>query len=133
MAVAEVSAAVSGFTPQQIRAFQKLLIEARRRRDLTQVDAAKAIGVSQTLISSLERGPHNGMRVGELLKVLSFYRIEPNEIARALGYYGGEETSDESDPRIRSLVESLECLPDDVADVILNALELMARGAVGGK
>jgi DNA-binding XRE family transcriptional regulator len=131
--VVEAGTVVSGFTPQQIRAFQKLLIEARRRRDLTQVDAAKQIGVSQTLISSLERGPHNGMRVGELFRVLSFYQIEPNEIARVLGYYGGKEESDESDPRVRSLVQSLECLPDDVADVILTALELMARGAVGGK
>lgn len=129
----EVSAVVSGFSPQQIRAFQRLLIEARRRRKLTQVDAAKAIGVSQTLISSLERGPHNGMRVGELFRVLSFYQIEPNEVARALGYYGGDSGGDESDPRVRSLVHALECLPDDVADAILTALDLMVRGADGGR
>lgn len=120
------------FTTQQIRAFQKLLVDARRKRGLTQTQAAQEIGVSQTLISSLERGPHNGMRVGELFRVLAFYGIEPNTVARILGYIDEGTKTEEQNEQLQRMIHLLAGVPDPVADFAFQALELMIRGAIGG-
>jgi transcriptional regulator with XRE-family HTH domain len=96
------------------------------------MEAAREIGVSQTLVSTLERGPHKGMRVDELFRLLAFYGITPNQVAILLGYAtDDEQASAISDPHLRSLVQSLEHLPDDVTDAIVRALDLMVRGAHG--
>lgn len=121
------------FTPHQIRAFQKLLVDARRRQGLTQTQAAQNIGVSQTLISSLERGPHNGMRAGELFRVLSYYGIEPNTVAEILGYIDRGPATEEQGERVQQLTALLAGVPDDIAAFALNALELMLRGALGNR
>lgn len=122
------------FTPQQAKAFQQLLLEARRNRGLTQVQVANQIGVSQTLISNLERGPSNGMRVGELFKVLSYYHIEPNLVAEVLGFWSGDgDLSLREDPTFIAVVEGLAGLPDDLYDSIMQAITLMLRGASGSR
>lgn len=117
------------YSPEQIRAFQDLLIGARRARNLTQGEVAKRVGVSQALISSLERAPTMGMRVGELFRVLAYYGIEPNTISDALGYAEfAERRTDDS--RVSHLVNALDSVPNDVFDSILRALDLMVKGAL---
>lgn len=116
------------FTPQQVRAFQQLLLEARRNRGLTQMQAANRIGVSQSLISNLERGPQPGMRVGDLFKVLAYYHIEPNAVAEALGYWQ-EDAIVRDDPRFVAVLEGLAALPDTLYDHLMTSIELMLRGA----
>lgn len=118
------------FTTEQVRRFQELLVGARRMRGLTQIEAARQIGVSQTLISMLERGPHKGMRVDELFRILAFYGIEPNLVAEALGYVEpGQMTTQADDPRVALLIAQLQALPDETADTLLTALEWMLRGS----
>lgn len=117
------------YSPQQIRAFQELLQQARRTRMMTQVQVAQKIGVSQTLISSLERGPSMGMRVGDLFKVLAYYGIDPAEISDVLGYTANAPRKD-ADPRVDRLLDLLDAVPDTVFDAILRALELMVRGGL---
>lgn len=124
----------SPYTQQQVNAFQKLLLDARRIRGLNQTQVANQIGVSQTLISNLERGPTSGMRVAELFKVLSYYRIEPNLIAETLGYWDeGSIANPNNDPRFTSVIAGLANLPDDLCDQVLTAIELMLRGAANGQ
>jgi transcriptional regulator with XRE-family HTH domain len=116
------------YTTEQIRNFQQLMLEARRSRGMTQVEAASKIGVSQTMISNLERGPQPGMRVGELFRVLAYYHIEPNLVAEVLGYWN-DSTAERDDPRFIAVVEGLASLPDTLYDQIIRALELMLHGA----
>ena len=116
------------YTPQQIRGFQELLLAARRSRHLTQTEVARRVGVSQTLISSLERGPSMGMRVGDLFRVLAFYGIEANEVQAVLGYLDYTPHR-ENDPRVTRLFDILNAVPDEMLDRILDALDLMGRGA----
>lgn len=117
------------YTKEQVRNFQRLMLEARRNRGLNQTQVANQIGVSQTLISNLERGPSNGMRVGELFRVLSFYHIEPNMVAEILGYWDGGELSIREDPQFVAVMEGLASLPDELYEQIIAVLQTYLRGA----
>lgn len=120
------------FTTEQIHKFQNLLIHARRTRGMTQGDAAEAIGVSQTLISTLEKGPSWGMRTGDLFKVLIYYGIEPNAIAEALGFAveHGLPRVNRENPRVAKLLTMFSELPDDTVQTILTNLEWTLQAAV---
>lgn len=119
------------FTPEQMRRFQELLINARQMRRLNQTQVADAVGVSQTLISQLERRPSRGMRVDELFRLLAFYNIEPNTVAEILGYTV-EKVRIEEDPKALFLLAQLQVVPDEVRENIIRALEWMLRGSRDG-
>lgn len=110
---------------EQAQRFQDLLISRRKQRFGTQMEAAKGAGVSQTLISTLERGPHTGMRVLDLFKVLQAYGVEPNEVASILGYY---VPSAAGSPRITRLVKDLEHLAPDKQTKALDLIDIVLRG-----
>lgn len=118
------------YTPEQVKRFRERLISARQSRSLTQVEAAEEIGVSQALVSSLEHGPSAGMRVGELFKVLSFYGIQPNEVADILGYAPNHIPRRADDPRVRRILQLLDVAPITKLDNIIEALALMVKGAL---
>ncbi len=118
----------SSVTSEQAQRFQDLLRSRRTARFGTQTEAAKGAGVSQTLISTLERGPHTGMRMIDLFKVLQAYDIEPNEVAAILGYYSPTKGDDAQPPRIRHLVGDLSRLPPDRLGRALDMMDVMLRG-----
>lgn len=117
------------FTREQARAFQRLLIDARRIRGMNQTQAALAIGVSQTLISKLERGPSSGMRMDELFRILAYYHIDANQVMQVLGYLDALPPPNGDSLRLQSAVNALYALPDDIIETILLALEWMIRGS----
>ena len=118
------------YTPAQIKKFQQLLLGARKARSMTQSQAAEAIGVSQALISSLERGPSSGTRVAELFRVLGYYGISADEVSSVLGYLKLEGEHRAQDPRVRKLLLAVDAIPTKDFDTILDALDFMLRGAL---
>lgn len=117
------------FTTAQVRAFQQLMRQARRLRGKNQTQVANEVGVSQTLISKLERGPAPGIRMDELFRVLAYYQIDPRQVSEILGYSSESAQAGGEDMRFQSVVNALYALPDSVAETILTALEWMLRGS----
>jgi hypothetical protein len=115
-------------TNEQAQAFQELPTTRRKQRYGTQMEAAKGAGVSQTLISTLERGAHTGMRVIDLRKVLRAYGIEPNEVASILGYFDQSNPRDPGDNRVKHLALDLQHMPADKRDRALGMIEALLKG-----
>lgn len=116
-------------SPEQARAFQELFVEARRRLNMTQIQAAELAGVSQTLISTIERGPHVGMRVLDLFKVIRAYGIEPNVVAATLGMLPEAVTHSTSvASRLERLWSVIERLDDGKLEKVMDFLEIFLTG-----
>lgn len=120
---------MSRVTNEQNEAFRKLMRDARLRKGWrTQEEAGKAIGVSQSLISSFEsRGLYDGMRFLDFRKVLLAYGITWFEIERIFGDLG--QTGDERRAGIREvLMDKFQRVPEARRDEVLRALEMLLDG-----
>lgn len=117
------------FTPEQTRQWQELFQMRRKTLGWSQMKAAEMAGVSQTLISSIERGPHIGLRAADLFKVAKVYGIEPNDIARVLGTLPEDRVYD-SDTRkkLSQVWDSVALLPEDKLEQLLEVMEIVVRG-----
>jgi transcriptional regulator with XRE-family HTH domain len=81
-------------TIEQVNAFSKLFLDARKLRGKTQQEVADESGVSQTMISTLEHGPYAGMNFVDVVKLASYYGIAPNTLAASIGLFEVESDND---------------------------------------
>jgi len=117
---------------ERARAFQDLLRNRRKELGQSQMEVAAGAGVSQTLVSTLERGPHIGMRVYDLFKVLQYYRIRPDIVAASLGFIAPESMglgTDERVERSRRILSDLAVFDEAMQDQLLDTFELLVQGA----
>ncbi|MBE7557719.1 helix-turn-helix transcriptional regulator [bacterium] len=70
------------FSPDYDR-FRRLLVDARRRRGVTQAALAAAIGRHQSYVSKYERGERR-LDVIEFLEVAKALEVDPADILRRL-------------------------------------------------
>jgi transcriptional regulator with XRE-family HTH domain len=90
----------------------------RMTRGLTLGEVARETGVSDSLLSSLERGVAKGTSLVTTLIVARYYDIEPNEIARVLGLLRSGEGKSQFSPEVERLAIQLAKLaPEDVERV----------------
>jgi transcriptional regulator with XRE-family HTH domain len=117
---------------ERARAFQELLRNRRKELGLSQMEVAAGAKVSQTLVSSLERGPHIGMRVYDLFKVIQFYQIRPDVVAGVLGFMPEESAAGHLDERLeraRRIFADMSDLDQATQDRLLESFHLLVRGA----
>jgi hypothetical protein len=76
-------------TKERRESFQKLLKTRilKNHGYITHVEIAKQVGVSQSTISYMLRGPTPGARFIELVRLGSWAGVSPNELAEALGLW----------------------------------------------
>lgn len=70
---------------EQYERFKQLLVEARKKAGLTQVELAERLSRPQSYVSKYERGERR-LDVIEFLNVAEAIGIEPNEFLRKLDY-----------------------------------------------
>lgn len=63
--------------------FRDLLVEARRKAGLTQVDLARRLGRPQSFVSKFERGERR-LDVVEFLDIAQVLAVDPSEFLTAL-------------------------------------------------
>ena len=71
----------------KIRAFEALMKRKRQEKYKDQVEAARAIGVSQDYISRIESRFTPNMRLGEFSMIIKDYGVVPNQAFALLGLY----------------------------------------------
>ena len=91
------------------------LLELRKRKGMTQQQAAECAGISDRSYAEIERGETN-MRVGTLLKLCKTFHATPDEILT--------EKTDESVPSMDELVELLNCCPPKAQETALKMLKV---------
>jgi transcriptional regulator with XRE-family HTH domain len=114
------------------RAFQNLLRGRRKELGQSQMEVASGANVSQALVSTLERGPHIGMRVYDLFKVLQYYRIRPDVVAGVLGFTPEESAAGPLDARMeraRRIFADMATLDEGTQDRLLESFQLLVQGA----
>jgi len=121
------------FTIDQQRDFHDLMAEARKSRGLTQTEVSERTGVSQSVVSTIERSPYANMSAVDLFKLCDFYGISPNHIASVLGFWQEEETALSGNPEVRSLIfrfqELYERLPVIFRPLAIALLETVVKEA----
>jgi transcriptional regulator with XRE-family HTH domain len=119
-----------GATGEQARKWHDLLVGRRELKGLNQTEAAERAGVSQPLISQVERTPYTGMRLWDVLRILKVYGIEPNEAAEILGLYVPEEGGavEEEDPVISMVCSELRQMPKDRREKAVDMFYTIVRG-----
>lgn len=110
---------------------RRLAAELARRRQklgLSQVELHKRAGVSQNLISKLERAAQREPSFITLVKVGAALGLSPNELATLLGvwYPSGEEEL--PDPRIQQWQAAFRTLPPGAREELLRIIDRMIRG-----
>ena len=116
---------------ERARAFQDLLRNRRKELAQSQMEVAAGANVSQALVSTLERGPHVGMRVFDLFKVLQYYHIRPDVVAATLGFTPEEtlKIADERGERSKRILADLADFDEATQDRLLDSFELLMQGA----
>lgn len=79
--------------------FRAKLKEARKRANLNQVDAAKALDQPQTFISKVERGERR-LDVIDLIDFLKAYGVKPSDFINDLCHDLGSRKGDDSPVRV---------------------------------
>ncbi len=60
----------------------KLIVETRKKNDLSQADLAKILGTTQSVVSRIESGHSKNITIDYLLKVISGLGISPNKMIK---------------------------------------------------
>ena len=60
----------------------KLIVETRKKNDLSQADLAKILGTTQSVVSRIESGHSKNITIDYLLKVISGLGIPPNKMIK---------------------------------------------------
>ena len=60
----------------------KLIIETRKRNNLTQGDLAELLGSTQSVISRIESGTSRHITIDYLIKIISVLGIPPNKMIK---------------------------------------------------
>ena len=60
----------------------KLIVETRKKNDLSQADLAKILGTTQSVVSRIESGHSKNITIDYLLKVISGLGISPKKIIK---------------------------------------------------
>jgi predicted XRE-type DNA-binding protein len=60
----------------------KLIVETRKKNDLSQADLAKILGTTQSVVSRIESGHSKSITIDYLLKVISKLGISPNKMIK---------------------------------------------------
>jgi DNA-binding XRE family transcriptional regulator len=74
------------WTDEQRDAFGALWRMARANAGLSQMALAEQAGVTQSVVSMLEKGPYAGMRFLDIAKLASFFSLSLSQVAATLGY-----------------------------------------------
>jgi len=67
----------------QYQRFREILIEARKKQDLSQAALAERLGRLQTFVSKYERGERR-LDIIEFLEVAAALRLDPHKVLREL-------------------------------------------------
>jgi ribosome-binding protein aMBF1 (putative translation factor) len=60
----------------------KLIVETRKKNDLSQADLAKILGTTQSVVSRIESGHSKNITIDYLLKVISGLGISPKKMIK---------------------------------------------------
>ena len=60
----------------------KLIVETRKKNDLSQADLAKILGTTQSVVSRIESGHSKNITIDYLLKVIAALGISPNKMIK---------------------------------------------------
>ncbi len=60
----------------------KLIVETRKKSDLSQAELAKILGTTQSVVSRIESGNSKNVTIDYLLKVISELGISPNKMIK---------------------------------------------------
>jgi predicted XRE-type DNA-binding protein len=60
----------------------KLIVETRKKSNLSQVELAKILGTTQSVVSRIESGNSKNVTIDYLLKVISELGISPNKMIK---------------------------------------------------
>ena len=101
------------------------LRELRKRRGLSQVEVAQALGLNRSLISQYERGE---LRLHGAL-VAAFARVLKTSADQLLGLEKLEEESVLQDRRFLRRLQKIDHLPDRRKQALLKSLDMLLKGA----
>jgi transcriptional regulator with XRE-family HTH domain len=117
------------WTDAQRAAFADLWRLAREQMGLKQYQVAERTGVSASTISSLERGPYEGMRAIDLWRLSTFFGLPCNRAAQVLGMDLDTGPADEQ-PLGRYTARLLQ-MTTEQQDVVMEVLDaLVSRYSV---
>lgn len=114
----------------KLEAFQKFMKRKREEAGFrTQQDAARAIGVSQDVISRTESRFSANMRIGEFSMILNAYNIAPGEAFLRLGLYADPPIPDPE--HVEYVRKEILPLFDDRSIEQLRRIKMVIKGFFG--
>lgn len=112
-------------TPVDEKLIGARLRELRKRRGLTQVEIAQALGLNQSLVSQYERGE---LRLHGAL-VAAFATVLKTTADQILGLERVEDESVLKDRRFLRRIQKIDQLSDRRKQALLKSLDMLLRGA----
>jgi transcriptional regulator with XRE-family HTH domain len=103
------------------------LRQCREAAGLTQLELAKACGITPGAISNLERGDSHKMAADHLFAAAKALRVDPEWLATGAGSRSGKSVLVHLSPEAIMLADQIDRLPADQRQVLQALLQQFAR------
>lgn len=108
----------------------KALRDRREEARDSQQDVARAVGISQNLVSMLELGNIDKPSMEHLVKYGARYGLTPNDIAKSAGWWSPSKASSDVPEEVAEIVAELTSLPTAVRTQLSGVIRMMVHAAV---